>query len=320
MKRLRTVHVPLKEIHPDFFFCFAADSDLSRLMASVDRSGIRTPLLVVKDPDGYRLRSGFRRFRAASTLGAETVPVRVLSGGGSSDEWFREVLLEHLSMHPLTLVEKARALRIAISLKPLQDPVSNPCLALLEIPNHPDIVADVLQVLALHPEALRYVEKYDTPIKTAKGFFRFTTQEQALLAGMATALSLRPIELFEIASGLRETGIREHRAPAEQYVAMRFPEILSDAELNRNQKIDRIKHTLHRIQFPFLSAWNDRLERFRRDAGLPSTVQLSWDESLEEPGIRLRADIRSTGDLEILSAWLCDRDRRQILHDMLKSA
>ncbi len=319
MKRVRTVHVPLKEIHPDFFFCFTADSDLSRLKASIGRSGIRAPLLVVKHPNGYRLRSGFRRFRAASELGLKTVPVHVLPRGGSPDEWFRDVLLEHLSVRPLTLAEKARALRVALSFHPAQDPVSNPCLTLLDVPNSPDILADILHVLDLHPEALRYVEKFDLPVRTVKSFFRFTAEEQALLIGMATTLSLRPVELFEIALGLRETGIRENRTLAEQYVEMRFPEIVSDAELNRNQRIDRLKRILHRVQYPFVSAWNDRLERFRENAGLPAAVRLSWDKFLEEPGIRLCADIRCAEDLETLSAWLCDRGHKRALGEMLKS-
>jgi hypothetical protein len=313
-----------KEILPDFFFRFtsdANDADLSRLKASIRVSGIRTPLWVLRSGDGFTLCSGFRRFLAAGELGLETVPVQIPPGGKPSPEWLYGVLAEHISIQPLTLVEKARVLRLVQILVPGAETENGtgPFLDLLEIPRTPAAQVELLGVLDLHADASGYIEKHGMPIRSAKRFFLFSKEAQGWLAGIGLGLSIRPVELFEIGSSLRDISMRGNRTLSEEILALGLEGLLNDAQKNRNQKIESLKSILACKRQPMRTSLNEKLEGLEKNAGTPAGVRLTWDHSLETPGVRLEADIRDKGALERLAVWIADPSKRRAVEDMLQA-
>lgn len=304
MKLRPTVSVALKEILPDFFFCFASETEPEPLNRSIQRSGIRTPLHVLNENGGLRLCSGFKRFRAGMELGLETVPVHILQQEESREEWFLEVLLEHCSVRSLNLVEKARVLRIVESfLAPGSDEYDT-FLILLDLSPHPDGMPDMLKLLELHPDAIAYIEQFNLTLRPAKRFLSFSIEEQVFLAGLAQMLSIRPVELFEIADALKSIGIRKHRTMIELNQEMHLHDVFSDPEMNRNERLIRLKSILYRGQYPLVSGLNERLVGLRKEAAVPESVKLSWDETLESPGFRMNAEIRSRKDFLEFIRWL----------------
>jgi hypothetical protein len=309
MKNGSLITVAIKEIHPDFFFCFSSDTESPDLEASIACSGIRTPVHLVSRAEGFRLCSGFRRFRAASSLGLETIPAEVIAESDLPAAWFREILLEHLSIRHMNLVEKARALHILQSFESMASADFTIFMDLMHLPNHPDLVFDMLRILYLHPDAIHYSERFDLPLKAIKQFFGYTVDEQKLLSNLAMDLSLRPVELFEMASGLKEAAIRLNKTLSRIYGDLDLAAVVSESERTRNEKIGRIKDILHRTRFPLLSSVNERLQRIREETGLPSPVRLSWDQTLEIPGVRMQAEIRSLKDLHLMVQWFANPEK-----------
>ncbi|HEX9935428.1 MAG TPA: ParB N-terminal domain-containing protein, partial [bacterium] len=275
MKSKTVLLVQKEEIRPDFFFCFASPSDLAPLTASIKVSGIQTPLCVRRSHDGYDLCAGFRRFRAASDLGLAEVPVRLLPAEMPVGEWLLEVLLEHLSMRSLNLVEKARVMRIAQSAEGESENRMKTFSALLGLPPHPDAFREIKNILELHPGIQAIIERFLMPFKTARRLFLFSVEEQGWLAHLASELSLRPVELFEIGTALRDSCMRENRSFTEQVGLLGVKDLLARPDWNRNQKIERLKQKLQVLGHPSLLEWNKRLEPLRREASLPEGVGLS---------------------------------------------
>ncbi len=313
-----------KEIRPDFFFRFTSESDLSRLKASIRNGGIRTPLWVRPAAQGgVALISGFRRFFAAVELGLEAIPVQTPPDGVPLSDWLYGVLLEHLSCAPLNLVEKARVLRMVQALLQNGDKREEHGLEaftdLLEMPRSPEALKEVMGVLELTPEAAAYIESYDMSVKSAKRFFRFSKEAQSWLAKAGTALSVRPVELMDIGSALRDVSMRENRTMEEQILIMRLDGLLNDAALNRNRKIEDLKNRLTALRHPVLVSFNGKLDALEKKAGLPAGVRLRRDRSLETPGLRLEADVPNAEALRNLAEWLNDGEKRKAVEDMLKT-
>jgi hypothetical protein len=316
--------IPKKEIRPDFFFRFTSETDLSRLKASIRNSGIRTPLWVRPAArGGVALISGFRRFFAAVELGLEAVPAQTLPDGLPLGDWLYGVLLEHLSCAPLNLVEKARILRMVQALLQDGDRRAEHGLDaftdLLEMPRSPESLKEATRVLDLPPEAAAYIETHDMPLRSARRFFRFSREIQGWLAKAGTALSIRPVELMDIGSALRDVSMREGRTIEEQVLIMRLDGLLNDAALNRNQKIEGLKNRLTGLRHPILVSFNDRLDELERNADLPPGVRLRRDRSLETPGLRLEADLANAEALRKLAEWLNDGEKRKAVEEMLKT-
>jgi hypothetical protein len=321
MTRCPILSIPRKEIQPDFFFRFASESDLSRLKASILNCGIRTPLWVRPAQNGYALCSGFRRFFAAGELGLETVPAQIIPEEKPPLEWLVGVLLEHMSTRPLNLVEKAKVLRLVQSLLPDAGTKGGmeTFTDLLDVPEPSDAVAETLGVLDLHPDAVAYIERHDMPVKSAKRFFRLSREEQGWLAKTGSVLSIRPVELFEIGSALLDVSMRKNRTLAEQIRIMELEDLLNDTKRNRNQKIERLRSMIEGLLHPTLVSFNEKLDPLGKNAGLPPGVRLTWDRSLETPGVRLEADIPDAKALERLAEWFSDLAKRKAVEEMLKT-
>lgn len=83
---------------------------LGELAESIRLHGILQPLLVKRQPDGYELIAGERRWRAARLAGLTAVPAVVRSSSGN-DEQLVLGLIENLQRTDLDPIEEARGLR-----------------------------------------------------------------------------------------------------------------------------------------------------------------------------------------------------------------
>lgn len=75
--KVENIDISLIDENPDNEQVFNMD-DIERLKRSIKESGLGSPIIVFKKPDGrYEISSGHRRVRALRELGAETVPCLV---------------------------------------------------------------------------------------------------------------------------------------------------------------------------------------------------------------------------------------------------
>ena len=314
---MKLIELPIKEIHKDFFFCFRSEFESSALERSIRMSGIRTPLHVQSIENGYRLISGFRRYRIAVSLKLGAIPVTVVPDDVTADQAFHEALQEHLSIHDLNLVEKAKILRILDELKVTHERLVTDFLPLLELPSKKEIVKRVRSVLKRHPAVQDYIEKYDLSLKQAMLFNHLSDEEQHLFAGLASHLEIRSVELSAIIKSFRDIAGRDAVSIVHIYDELEIDGIVKDSQIMRSQQIQRIKESLHQNRYPRLTSWNRRLQALEREIDLPEHVRLSWDQSLERPGIRLQIHIQSAREMDDAIGRLSKPKARERIAGML---
>jgi len=315
---MEIVEIPLKEILEDFFFCFTSASDSYLLKRSIRESGIRSPLRVVRTEQGYRLFSGFKRYRVATELKLRSVPVTVCSEEIPLREVFRDVLLGHLSCRSLSLVEKARVLRILGELDVSWESLRTDFLPLLDLPEESKVVQEVKDLLAFPAAVQEYIEKYGLSLKQTRMFAKLSPKQQELFIRLGTGLQIRAVELSEIISLFYDIVGREAIPMEQVYDELGIDALLENSEFSRNEKILQIKRELYKRRYPRLSSWNESLERWKKEMTLSEKIRLSWDRSLEAPGIVLRTEIRSVEDVEEIAALLSKEENRRRFEEMLK--
>ena len=129
-----------RQIHDDYLLCpldrIAPDPDpprqyfddvaLEELCQSVREHGLIQPLVVRQHDDDFILIAGERRFRAATRLGLEAVPVVIRDV--ATDEAFELALIENLQREDLNPMEEAKAYKRAVRfLVSARCPVALPC-------------------------------------------------------------------------------------------------------------------------------------------------------------------------------------------------
>ena len=314
---MNIVELPVKEILKDFFFRFTSASASDRLKASIRDSGIRTPVHVLPAGKGYRLLSGFRRFEAAIELGLEKIPGSIIPENSPVEEAFRTVLFEHMVSRSLNIVEKARAVRILLRLGMSLDSMRKDFFPLLELPQKRSIVQEVKGILSFSPKVLDYIEKYDLSLKQADMFERLTVSEQELVVDLAMNLGIRGVELAEMIEALQDIVCLEGISIESIFKKLGCRQILESEDISKNQKLNRIKEQLYRMRYPRLIAWNDKLNSRQKKIGLPENVRLTWDRSLEAPGIHIMVHVRSPKDMDEPLRHLSRPETKKAIDEML---
>jgi ParB family chromosome partitioning protein len=319
MKMKHIQPIPEKEILPDFFFRFSLRKETAELERSVRCSGILNPIWVLRHSSqgGFRIVSGFSRFRAAVKAGLEEVPCRILEESVPAARHFEEALLEHASMRDLHLTEKARVLDILSRLEVPDQQILSRFAPLLDLPAKTEELGETLGILKLHPKLLLFLELYPVSLRQVQAFERFDAEAQAALADLGSSLQIRIVELIELASHVFEISRRDGRTIGEVLNIAGMAGILADEDLNRNGKIMKIKEILKRLRFPRLISWNEKIRNLRDETGMPGFLRMHWDPSLESAGFNLDAQIRTPGDLDALIRFLFEPDKRKKLSAVL---
>jgi hypothetical protein len=303
--------IPLEEIRPDFFFRFTTDKDLSRLERSIRASGIRNPLWILERENGRTLLSGFRRFLCAQKLSFSVVPAYILAGEKNSLTAFSDVLLEHLSIHSLNLVEKARIIRILEHLGKEGDSLNRFCFQVLELPCDTNPLESVRRILDLHPRVQEFIARYDLSLRQVEPFFRFLDEDQERLIALAGSLGVRSVELGKIMDDLEDlvhTGKKNIKAILEDLGA---GELIGNPQWTRQQKLAKLKSRIQERKAPRRVAWNRELEKILHALKLPPGVQTEWDLSLERPGVRITACLETPESVQALASALDSPEARE---------
>ncbi len=102
---------PLDQIHlpPDQPRRTFHEPSLEELAASIREKGVLQPVVVARQPDGYRLIAGERRLRAARLAGLQAIPAVVRDV--ASAESFELALVENIQREDLDAIDEARAYR-----------------------------------------------------------------------------------------------------------------------------------------------------------------------------------------------------------------
>jgi hypothetical protein len=233
-----------------------------------------------------------------------SVPAAVFSEDSDVAELFRKILLEHLTCRTLGLVEKAHILRILDGMGCSWERVRDQFLPVLDLPTNREVMEEVRHILEFSPSTLKYIGMYGLSLKQARMFRGFSEEQQDCVVALGLKLQIRSVELAEIVAMAREISLRDEVRLEDVFAHPEIVGPLEDGELARNEKLLRLKAYLQKKRYPRLQGWNEELDGLKRGMGLPSSVALSWDRSLERPGIVLNARIATVEEFRGLASLL----------------
>lgn len=124
---------------------------LEELKNSIITHGVISPIITVKDEDGYMIVAGERRFRAASLAGLKTIPAIIKQ---YSPKKIAEIaLIENLQREDLNVVESAQGIsQLMQKYKLTQQEISE------RLGKSRSNIANILRILNLPAPVLKYVE------------------------------------------------------------------------------------------------------------------------------------------------------------------
>jgi ParB family chromosome partitioning protein len=173
------VEIPISDIFPSQYQPREGFDEvaLGELAASIKENGVLQPIIVRKQPEGYEIVAGERRWRAAQKAGKTQLPAIVRDV--EDDKVLELALIENIQRENLNPIEQARAFKelltrvglkhdeIAVKLGKDRSTITN-FIRLLELP---DLVKENIANGALamgHAKLLLALDDEDQQVKFAK--------------------------------------------------------------------------------------------------------------------------------------------------------
>ena len=109
-EQYRTVQLSQINLQNDEFH-ITTRGDVDDLVPSIRHAGLTTPPLLIEQPTGYTIVSGFRRVAACRKLGWTVVVARILEPELNHLEYLHISITDNALQRPLNLIETSRALQ-----------------------------------------------------------------------------------------------------------------------------------------------------------------------------------------------------------------
>lgn len=300
----------------DLTYRISTRSGVSELAASIRRIGLLVPPLLKPNGDRLTIVSGFLRLEACRRLGIETTGARMIPPQWDGLACAHCAVAENSCQRPLNPLETARAVALLAAAVADRERLAAEAAA-AGLPSNAGMIAKLLRVvklptavqsrladgsigLAMALELGRHSEDFGTACAGMFGHLRMGLNRQREMLGLMTEISARddvtPFELFEM------DGIQR---------------ILGDPDLDRPQKIGRIRNCLYHRRFPRLADAEDAFRENRRRLKLGENIQLKPPRFFESDRYAIHMRFRTVADLRTLVKRLESACNNAVLKELL---
>ena len=287
------------------------------LQSSIDRLGLLSAPLVLRQSSGFMLVSGFRRVAACRSLGWEHIRAGVLPSEASLYACACRAVGENSTQRPLDLIETGRSLRLLERHAP-DGRIPTADLAALGLPSNLEMASRIKDLCGL-----------PAPVQEGiiEGAISFAMAVE--LAGMATGLAVDLAVLFrelrislnkqrEVVALIAEIALRE-AIPAREVLAEAQSALLpKTGDLDRNQKARHLRKLLRQRRFPGLHAAEQNFHALRQRLNLGATLQITPPRDFESIGLTLSATVETPEDIERLQSKLEELAKQPDLRMLLE--
>lgn len=256
--------VPLEEVRTtDNRFRITTREDVSDLAASLTAAGLINPPILLAEPPGCLIVSGFRRIRAALANEWREMPCRVLPASTETDRCVRIAIADNTSRRTLNRVEAARCFSLLAGVVPDPERMLQTAAA-LGLPDNPQWVDKVRKIETL-PAPLQQaladdVVAFPVAMDLAERGGTDATAFVSLFRDLRPGLNIQR-EILTMAS---EIGARDGvsvEALLEEVQREAWGEKGGD---DRNRSISELRRHLRKRRFPAIT---EAETRFRKGIG-----------------------------------------------------
>ena len=279
---------------------FSYRTDLARLVTSIRRDGLLTPLVLQERENGiFRIVSGFRRVQALKQIGAQRADAFVLPPGrDSEEECLRRSLQENHWHRGFNEVEKALLFtrlhdEFPACLPGLDDLLTGE----LRLPRGPRSLEPYRFLLSLPEAVLDGLADGRISLGQAQLLRLFPPDRRVRFCGLMTACELTLQESRQVAEWILDCFGGENSSEGTDE-GCEVWQCLPAEGLSPRQRAQRLLSTLRHRRYPELESWKQRFAAACLQAGIGGEgIRVAHDPAFESTEVRVEIRARSETEL-----------------------
>jgi len=283
----------------DDTFRITTEKQVDDLMISINHVGILHLPLLLKMESTYTIICGFRRIEACRRLNWSKLEAMILDPDTMKLKCIKYAITDNAFQRTLNLIEKSRSIEMLAEFFKDINRLSEE-LSVLGLSEHPSMIKKLKDICHL-PEPLQNSILSNT----------ISLAMVLELAGMSKDDAEGFIKLFnnlklslnkqrEIVALVKEIAMREDKSIRQVIEESHLKKILTNEDLDKNQKAYNIRIYLKQRRFPTIAVIEKSYEKYRQKLNLERGFKLIPPTNFESPTYTLQLSFNNTTQLKSL--------------------
>ncbi|MEA3435732.1 MAG: ParB N-terminal domain-containing protein [Thermodesulfobacteriota bacterium] len=257
----------------DYTFRITTETRIEDLILSIKNLGLLNAPILRKKISGFQIISGFRRISACLSLGMAKIPARIVDSDKKKLECVNFAITENSLQRTLNMIEQSRSFYMLSDFYKDNDHLAKAASA-LGLPANQSIINKIKKICKLPRNIQNGVLSNTISLSMALELEMLEKDEGAALAILFEKLKLSLNKQREIITHIKEIAIIENISIINLLTKSCLREIADDKDLDRSQKINKIRLYLKQRRFPEITKADKELEIKIKNLKLGSNMKL----------------------------------------------
>lgn len=264
----------------DESFRITTQKNIDNLMDSINNVGLlNLPLLIEKD-SGYTVVCGFSRIEACQRLSWAGIEARIIDSDTQRLECIKYAITDNSLQRPLNLIEQSRSINMLSGF--FKDfNILTKELSAMGLPDNQSIIKKIKKICHLPRSVQSGILSNTISLVMALELGRLQQEAGESFAKLFEILKLSLNKQKEILTLVKEISLREDISILKVLENNVLQEILTNEDLDRNQRIRKIRIYLKQRRFPVITTAEKEFEKQLKKLKLGNQTKLIPPDNFE---------------------------------------
>jgi ParB family chromosome partitioning protein len=283
----------------DHSFRITTQETVDDLMDSIRHVGLLNLPVLLKKKSRHIVLCGFRRIEACRRLDRLDVKARILDSDTKTLECARYAITDNAFQRPLNLIEKSRSIRMLSNFFTDKRRLSKE-MSLLGVPCHESVITTIKDICCFSNPLQNSILSEKISLTMALELHKMSKDLEAGFVNLFNLLNLSFNKQREVVTLIKEIALREDIPMAQILTGQDLKRILDHEDLDKNQKIRKIRTYLKQRRYPAITRAEQVFEEHRQNLKLGTGIQLIPPDNFESPTYFLKFSFKNLNDLKDL--------------------
>jgi len=292
----KIIKLPLIDSKDDSFR-ITTQKNIDHLMDSIDNMGLLNLPLLIEKSSGYKIVCGFRRIEACRQLDWSDIEVRILDSDTKRLECIKYAITDNSLQRPLNLIEQSRSINMLCDFfkdfSSLDKELSD-----MGLPDNQSIIKKINELCHLPGSVQNGILSNTISLTMALELGRLQQEAGEGFAKLFETLKLSLNKQRETLTLVKEISLREDISILKVIENNILQKILTNEDLDRNQKIRKIRTYLKQRRFPVITAAEKEFEKHLKKLKLGNGIKLIPPDNFEGSIYFLKFSFRNLIELK----------------------
>jgi len=284
---------------------------------SFERLGIFQPLIVQQNRDGNcHLVDGYKRIESAVKDNVQNIDAMILPQDTATEDILLLLLYDNRAIIESSVMNRLQFIQFSLSFGGNHSWIQETLCVSFGFRPYKDFFQDIQEIMKM-PVSLRmfcHEKKYS--MKQILNLTHYPVNLMKQILEWRGILQLTASVLDEIASNLGDY-LKSENKGVEDFVNEDEVQEIMDSSLSPRNRTERLRRLIYERRFPTLISVNGRIEKQVEKLGLPPSINIQWDRTLENKNVELALHIRDANQWPEILKKINSEEVKKAIEDIL---